>query len=165
MRFIGLPEDIQLDPVKIQAMSSFPLPKTVKDLRKFLDMSNFYHRFSTKATHHQSILNAYCSGPNTKESHLIAWSTDALQAFKTIKQQLVDATFLAFPQQKSLLALFFRCLPPRRSSPKDELDLIGCQKTVFSKSWRLFPEPSPLCARSVSLLFLKTVLKLKKSLF
>ncbi|CAD7085746.1 unnamed protein product [Hermetia illucens] len=109
VRFLGhfiSPEGIQPDPDKVQAISSFPRPKTVRELRRFLGMLNFYRRFLPKAAHLQSILNAYLSGPKTKDTREIVWSEEAICAFDKSRQQLADATLLAFPLQDAPLAVF-----------------------------------------------------------
>ncbi|CAD7083758.1 unnamed protein product [Hermetia illucens] len=109
VRFLGhsiSSEGIQPDPDKVQAITSFPRPKTVRELRRFLGMLNFYRRFLPKAAHHQSVLNAYLSGPKTKDTREIVWSEEAVRAFNKSRQQLADATLLAFPQQDAPLAVF-----------------------------------------------------------
>lgn len=37
---------------EVQAIARFPLSKTVKDLKKFLGIVNYYRHFFTKAAHH-----------------------------------------------------------------------------------------------------------------
>ena len=51
---------------KVQAIKDFPTPKTVKELRRFLGMINFYRRFVPRAAQIQAPLNAVFTGPKIK---------------------------------------------------------------------------------------------------
>lgn len=62
--FLG--HNITSDRDLVQAIASFSLTKTVKALRTFLIMLNFYHRFMPRTAHRHSILN-YLTDPKTKE--------------------------------------------------------------------------------------------------
>ena len=53
---------------KIQAISEFPVPKNIKELRRFLGMYNFYRRFIPGASDIQGPLNAALSGPKKREA-------------------------------------------------------------------------------------------------
>jgi hypothetical protein len=43
--FIILQGKIEMDPVKIEGVSKWPAPKTVKEVQSFLEFVNFYRRF------------------------------------------------------------------------------------------------------------------------
>ena len=48
IEFLGLiigPDGIKMDPIKVEAITSWPIPKRVKDVQVFLGLGNFYHRF------------------------------------------------------------------------------------------------------------------------
>ena len=89
---------------KIRAIQEFPQPKTVKELRRFLGMLNFYHRFLPRVAQIQAPLNRLLMGP-VKGSHPIDWTPEALQAFIKCKESLCDAALLAHPDCEADLAL------------------------------------------------------------
>lgn len=43
--FIVSDNGIKTNPKRVEAITNFPLPKTLNDLRSFLGLSNFYRRF------------------------------------------------------------------------------------------------------------------------
>lgn len=82
---------------KVQAIRDFPLPKTVKELRRFLGMLNFYRRFIPDAATKQAPLNSLLTGPKVKGSHPVTMTPKLLEAFDSCKQSLSEATLLAHP--------------------------------------------------------------------
>lgn len=48
---------------KVEAIQQMHLPRTVKELRRFLGIINFYRRFIRNAAQHQVLLNAYTPSP------------------------------------------------------------------------------------------------------
>lgn len=89
---------------KVQAIRDFPPPKTVKQLRGFLGMANFYRRFLPQAARIQAPLNALLTG-TVKGSTPIDLSGDALKAFHDTKESLANAVMLAHPDCRANLAL------------------------------------------------------------
>ncbi|KAJ8710566.1 hypothetical protein PYW08_009081 [Mythimna loreyi] len=82
---------------KIQAIQDFPVPKTVKELRRFLGMMNFYRRFVPEAALKQAPLNNLLSGPKVKGTHPITMTPELLEAFNNCKKSLSEATLLVHP--------------------------------------------------------------------
>lgn len=91
---------------RIEALRSYPLPKTVKDLRRFLGMLNFYRRFLPKAAELQAPLHNALSGPKMKGSTPFPWTPALEQAFFACKDHLAAATLLTYPVDNAPLALF-----------------------------------------------------------
>lgn len=89
---------------KVQAISEFPVPKTVRQLRRFLGMVNFYRRFLPRSAAIQAPLNALLAG-NVKASHPVDISGDTLLAFDECKESLANAALLAHPDCQADLAL------------------------------------------------------------
>lgn len=89
---------------KVQAISEFPIPRTVRELRRFLGMINFYRRFLPNAALIQAHLNNLLSG-TVKSSDSVHLTGDMLAAFKQCKDSLADATLLAHPDCQADLAL------------------------------------------------------------
>lgn len=90
---------------KVQAIKDFPIPKTVKELRRFLGMINFYRRFLPQAAQIQIPLNALLTD-SVKGSHPVDIVGTALQAFNDCKNSLSKAALLAHPDCQAKLALF-----------------------------------------------------------
>lgn len=99
------PAGIKPMPEKVQAIQEYPTPKTVKELRRYLGMINFYRRFLPHAAIAQAALNDILSGPGMKGSRPITMSTVQLEAFKESKKAISDATLLAHPDMHADLAI------------------------------------------------------------
>lgn len=89
---------------KVEAIKQFPVPKTVRELRRFLGMINFYRRFIKDAARSQALLHDALVG-RVKGSQPVILSGDTLKAFENCKQSLCDATLLAHPNIDAKLAL------------------------------------------------------------
>lgn len=89
---------------KVEAIRNFPTPKTVKELRRFLGMLNFYRKFIPAAAKIQAPLHALLTD-SVKGSHPIDISGDTLTAFEDCKKSLCDATLLSHPDLDLKLAL------------------------------------------------------------
>lgn len=91
-------------PAKVQSIQDFPAPRTVKELRRFLGMLNFYRRFIPNAAQHQAPLNALLEG-SVKGSHPVSFTAEEHEAFSACKEGLCKATLLAHPNNDSKLAI------------------------------------------------------------
>ncbi|CAK1585318.1 unnamed protein product [Parnassius mnemosyne] len=94
------PEGVKSLTSKVQAIKDFPVPKNVKELRRFLGMLNF--RFVPGAAETQAPLNSLLTGA-VKGSHPVNITGDALIAFEKCKEDLCNATLLAYPDLNSKL--------------------------------------------------------------
>lgn len=91
-------------PEKVEAITNFPTPKTVKELRRFLGMLNFYRRFIPSAAQHQAPLNALLTD-SVKGSHPVHFTETEDAAFKGCKESLCQAALLAHPDSEAKLAV------------------------------------------------------------
>lgn len=89
---------------KVQAIRDYPAPKTVRQLRRFLGMLNFYRRFLPNAAQTQAPLNNLLTG-SVKASHPVDLTGEALVAFEQCKTSLSNAALLAHPDCEAKLAL------------------------------------------------------------
>jgi hypothetical protein len=83
---------VQPDPEKLQAVTAYPIPVNVKQLRQFLGLTNYYRRF----IHNYSEI----AGPLfklLKKEKQFAWNAQAQEAFIHLKERLVTLPILAFP--------------------------------------------------------------------
>ena len=88
-------------PSKVSAISSFPVPTTIKSLQEFVGMINYYHRFIPQVAATMSPLYAVLAG---KPKHLV-WGPSQNTAFLSIKSALSEATYLKFPAPNAPLLL------------------------------------------------------------
>ena len=85
-------------PAKVQAIVAFPQPKSRRQLRTFLGLVNFYHRFIPRCAKIVEPLNTLLSGGH---EHL-SWDDATTQAFSAVKEALASATLLAHPKPHAL---------------------------------------------------------------
>jgi len=107
VKFLGYlvtPKGTQPLPTRVQALKDFPLPKTAKELRRFLGMINFYRRFIPGAAKMQAPIHNLLGAK--KGAAAIIWTEEAQQAFENTKQSLTQTTLLAHPRANAELALF-----------------------------------------------------------
>lgn len=90
---------------KVKAITEFPKPKNVEQLRRFLGMVNFYRSHLPNAVTSQSILSSYIHGSKKKDKTIISWSPSADQAFEECKLSLRKAVTLSHPVANAALAL------------------------------------------------------------
>lgn len=96
-------------PIRVEAILQFNKPTTVKSLRQFLGMLNFYHSFLPKIADIQIPLNKFLQGSDRKGNTEIIWNDEAVSAFEQCKHTLASATLLHFPSPDANLALLTDC--------------------------------------------------------
>jgi len=109
LNFLGhlvSPDGIKPSPEKVEAIKNFKRPETVKELRRFLGIVNFYRRFLPNAAQHQLLLNNYLKGNKKEGNKTINWDHDSIQAFAVVKEQICENTLLNFPEPTLPLAIF-----------------------------------------------------------
>jgi hypothetical protein len=81
--------EIRMDPVKLKAIQDWPLPRTVKDVQKFLGFCNFYCRFVKDYSHiTRPLFNL------TKKETPWNWTTECNTAFETLRQTMIMSPVL-----------------------------------------------------------------------
>ena len=83
---------VRPDPFKIEAIQSFPRPKTVKEIRAFLGFANYYRRHIPR----MSMLAAPLIHLTKKDVEFM-WSEKCENGFQSIKQALLHYPVLRFP--------------------------------------------------------------------
>ncbi|KAL4114536.1 hypothetical protein PRIC2_014470 [Phytophthora ramorum] len=89
--FLGK-DGVRADPEKICAIAQWPVPVSQKDLRKWLGLANYLHKYSANY--------AEMARPLTnllKKEAEWSWNDEAQQAFEAIKSSLQSAPILALP--------------------------------------------------------------------
>ncbi|GFS55035.1 retrovirus-related Pol polyprotein from transposon 297 [Trichonephila clavipes] len=105
-RYLITPEGSKPLPEKVDAILSYKLPETIRDLRTFLGLINFYRRYLKDAAKNQAILHEYLKGSRKNDKTKILWTEEAKENFEKCKQDLANATLLSFPDPDLQLALF-----------------------------------------------------------
>lgn len=82
---------------KVKAVETFPKPITKRDMRRFLGLLNFYHRFIPKCAQILFPLNTYLKGSKVRSCERISWTDDGEKAFIEAKSALAKAAMLTFP--------------------------------------------------------------------
>ena len=82
---------------QVQIIRYFPQPTSLRQLREFLRLVNFYHRFIPRCAKILIPLNELLKATSSN-SRAIQWNSDATTAFQNIKDALANATLLVHPK-------------------------------------------------------------------
>ena len=85
-------EGIQTDPEKTSKVSSWPTPKCKREVQQFLGLANYYRRFVKNYADIAKPLHQL-----TEKTASFCWSEKCQQAFDELRQRLVAAPILTFP--------------------------------------------------------------------
>ncbi|GBO01107.1 Transposon Ty3-G Gag-Pol polyprotein [Araneus ventricosus] len=108
VKFLGYlisEKGIESLPHRFKAINEFQQPKTIKVLRRFLALLNFYRRFLKNAAHEQSLLSDYLKGAKKNYTRLINWTEEEKLAFESCKNSLAMSTLLVYPSPDARLSL------------------------------------------------------------
>ena len=83
-------------PEKVQAIRDFPQPQSHRQLRRFMGLVIFYHRFLPHAADIMQPLHTLLT-PTKSKSQTITWIDDAQAAFQATKEALAKASLLSYP--------------------------------------------------------------------
>ncbi|GJS61624.1 putative mitochondrial protein [Tanacetum coccineum] len=140
-------QGVATDPLKIQAMASWPIPKTLKQLRGFLGLTGYYRRFIKNY--------AIISQPLTKllKKNGFHWSTEAEVAFNQLKHAMTSSPVLALPNfEKGIY-----CLPS--SQGKTVIFVVVDRLNKYAHFLALH---HPFTASTVAQVFMDNVFKLHR---
>lgn len=98
-------EGIRPLPERVEPILNCTLPKTIKELQRFLGLLNYYRRNVKHAAHIQAPLNEMLKGNKNKNIQL-EWTEEQREVFEACKKQLADAALLAHPDPYAQLVLF-----------------------------------------------------------
>lgn len=90
---------------RINAISTYPKPKTIIELRRFLGMLNFYRDCLPNQADLQNELNTYLHNKKKNDKTLINWTPAAEEAFEKCRQSISNATTLAYPSSNNLVIM------------------------------------------------------------
>ncbi|KAK3516480.1 hypothetical protein QTP70_017817, partial [Hemibagrus guttatus] len=84
---------VEMDMVKVRAVTDWPAPTTVRELQRFLGFANFYRRF---IRNYSSVAGPLTSLLRGKPKRL-AWTDQARAAFQQLKESFTSAPILRHP--------------------------------------------------------------------
>jgi hypothetical protein len=103
VEFLGMivsREGIKMDDSKVKAIREWPTPKTVRGVRSFLGLANFYRRFIEGYAQVARPLNDL-----TKKNTPFTWKEAQQTAFDTLKNRFATAPILAYPDNDRVFRL------------------------------------------------------------
>ena len=86
-------EGVKTNSRLVAAVSEFPTPRNVREVRQFLGLSSFYRRFIPNFAKIATPLHQL-----THKDVAFAWTQDCKEAFDTLKLKLTTAPVLAYPR-------------------------------------------------------------------
>ena len=91
---------VSTDPEKIKAVSEWPLPKNVKQIRSFLGLCSYYRKY---ISHFAAIARPLHK--LTEKNQSFIWTDECQLAFQTLKQALTNTPILAYPRNEDSFIL------------------------------------------------------------
>ena len=85
-------DGVSTDPQKIDKVANWPIPTSKREVQQFLGLANYYRRFVGNFATIAKPLHKL-----TEKTVKFDWNTDCQAAFEELRQRLVTAPILAFP--------------------------------------------------------------------
>lgn len=88
-------EGVTADPSKVEAIRTWPVPKTQTEVRSFLGLASYYRRFIQGFAEIARPLHRL-----TEKGRRFCWGEECQEAFQQLKARLIVAPVLAYPDPK-----------------------------------------------------------------
>ena len=85
---------IQTDPSKVQAVTEWPVPADIHDVRSFIGLTSYYRRFVKNYATIAKPLNKLM-----EKGQKFSWSSECQESFEALKTLLVSAPILGYPNE------------------------------------------------------------------
>ena len=93
-------EGVHCDPEKVRCVQNWKIPECVTEVRSFLGLASYYRWFIPEYAQIADPLTRL-----TEKGRKFTWNDQCQQAFEALKQKLVTAPVLAYPQTEGLMVL------------------------------------------------------------
>lgn len=90
---------------KVLAITEYPAPATVSEMRRYLGMLNFYRRFIPHSAAQQSRLQSLIITNKKNDKTPIIWTPETTRAFQDTKDSISNTALLAHPSPNAELSL------------------------------------------------------------
>ncbi|KAL5578482.1 hypothetical protein UlMin_020181 [Ulmus minor] len=94
-------DGISVDPSKIKAVSKWPAPTNVTEIRSFLGLAGYYRRFVEGFSSLSAPLTAL-----TKKNKKFEWTEKCEQNFQELKRRLTSAPILIVPSEDEEFTIY-----------------------------------------------------------
>jgi hypothetical protein len=117
---------------KIQAITNFNQPKTIKGVQRFLGLCNYYRSF---IKNYSSIASPFFDLLKKSNSEFV-WGENAEKAFAALKTSFQNGSFLILPDRKCQFLLYTDCSKLALGAALHQKDKDGTEKPVafFSRT-------------------------------
>ena len=104
MQHVVSKEGVSTDPDKFTAVTEWPLPITVAEVRSFSGFVSYYRRFipsfSKVAKPPNKLLQNLEGTPSQKKKFKVYWGPEQQKAFETLQKLCTESTILAYAKFK-----------------------------------------------------------------
>lgn len=91
---------------RVKVITEYPLPKTLKQLQRFLGMINFYHRFIPNLANTLAPLHEFVTKLQTQKNKTISsWNKICEESFENARKLLAETTMLFHPSENGTRAI------------------------------------------------------------
>jgi hypothetical protein len=87
--FLVGPNGVKMDPAKVEAITSWPIPKSAQDIRMFIGLANFYRRFIKNFSKMAAPMTALL-----KKNRRFQWTQEAQSSFDELRSAFTTAPIL-----------------------------------------------------------------------
>ncbi|KAL5568767.1 hypothetical protein UlMin_025342 [Ulmus minor] len=94
-------EGVYVDPIKIEAVSKWPVPTSVTEIRSFLELAGYYRRFVEGFSSIAAPLTAL-----TKKGKKYEWTERCEKSFQELKNRLTSAPILTLPNEEEDFTIY-----------------------------------------------------------
>ena len=134
-------EGISTNPKKVEAVTKWPTPQTVYDVRSFLGFVGYYRRFIKNFSKIAKPIREVITGlenqsKRTAKKTFVEWTEAANSAFKDLKELCVSTPILAYPdyQLPFVIAYASRSVSKSESNyPAHKLEFLALKWAVCGK--------------------------------
>ncbi|GMF46071.1 unnamed protein product [Phytophthora fragariaefolia] len=129
--FLGK-DGVRADPKKVCAIAQWPVPVSQKNLRKWLCLTNYLHKYSANyADMTRSLTNLL------KKDAVWSWTSEAQQPFEAIRSCLQSAPILALPDEDRPFSVVCDASDFAIGSTLLQVDAVGRERVVSFQSRQL----------------------------